>query len=88
MTVITDDGTVFFSAVLPSHANRDMERGYFPAVNNNVLNKSKIYRVQFSSDKPFTLYSETRLEWLPWNSNQRESFRQFKVSSEMQLPVG
>lgn len=89
VNILRDSSILFYSTTLPAHASRDMERFYLPFVVGSTLNKSKKYRVQvFGSGSNLKLYSNSKLEWMPWNGDQRSNFNQFNVSPEQPLPVG
>jgi hypothetical protein len=91
LNIYRDTGILYYSGTLPAHsAFRDVERLYFPIQFGSTFNKSKKYRIKITgqSSQSLKLYTNTRLEWLPWNGDQRAGWQQFNVSPEQQLPTG
>lgn len=92
VTIYTDDNAVFYTTTLPSHASRDIERFYVPAIDSGVLNKSYIYTIDVDSadtTKPFKLYRDgTRLEVKNMNGEQRDAYQQKYLWEVMPLDIG
>jgi len=86
-----DDAQIFYIFSLPSHANRDVERFYFPDFQNVsgsiILNKSKIKRFTITSataTDPFKLYADgSGFEWMPCGKDQHSAYQQSVVSTLM-----
>ena len=84
---LSDGDVPFFSQTLPSSSTRIESRFYLPAVNNGVLNKSKLHRIQITSSGLFRLYANTRLELITFGSDQRLNFQLVEWNAEQQLQV-
>ncbi len=50
--IFRENAIQFYEIILPTHPNRDSERFYLPAVSDGVLNKSRNYRIQLSTNCP------------------------------------
>lgn len=87
-TIYIDGGVQYYQFTMPTNLNNDLIRFFIPNVFGGNCVKSKTYRFIFSAvSGTFQLYGESRFDWLPWNASQRESFRQYKVTSEQQLSI-
>ena len=89
----SDGGILFFQALLPAHALRDVERFYLPSLQftngNPVLNKSKRHRIQVDSASPFKFYPDvSRIEWQPLGIAQRQGYQQLNFSAITAINTG
>ena len=86
-----ENNVLFYSKTLGSHASRDVERFYLPAINGGVINKSKKHRITIEAVDPtkqFKWYRDTsRLEYINLSADQRQGYYQFIPWTNMQLPV-
>jgi hypothetical protein len=87
VTILSDTGT--FTATLPAHATRAVERFLLPSVWGSGYNKSKTYRVQITAATPLAFYTEgSGLEWIECGGDRHAGLRQMNFNELMGLGEG
>jgi len=91
VSIYREDGTFFYSTVLPVHPTRETERFYVPSVYNGVKNKDKKHRIVLTANDPtkkFRLYRDcSRTCYINLSKDQRQDADSFIIWENLVVQV-